>query len=440
MHSYEHRGDVVVVGGGVAGLAAATLIARSSRTVRLFEQSHSLGGRAQTKQRDGFYLNIGPHALYRGGRGIEVLRELGIEPRGRVPSVSGAFAVKAGVKHTFPAGTVSLLTTSLFALSAKLEAARFLASIGRIDGNPLMDVSVRDWLDRTLTHNEVKDFVLAAFRVATYANAPDLMSAGSAIEQLKKAFATSVLYLDEGWQTLVEGLREAAVHAGVSVETGVKADVVLRDTAGAINGVRLVDGRMLEASTVVIASSPSAAVQLVENGNETSLKGWADHAIPVRAACLDVGLSRLPRPKATFALGIDHPLYLSVHSATARLAPEGGALIQTAKYLLPDHRESSASDEAELEGLLDLVQPGWREVVVQRRFLPDMIVMNALPLASGNGTQGRAAPEVTDVPGLYLAGDWVGDEGLLVDACLASAKRAAELIVARQSVLATAVV
>jgi len=72
MHSYEHRGDVAVVGGGVAGLAAAALIGRSGRKVRLFEQSHLLGGRAQTKEKDGFYLNIGPHALYRGGRGMEV--------------------------------------------------------------------------------------------------------------------------------------------------------------------------------------------------------------------------------------------------------------------------------------------------------------------------------------------------------------------------------
>ena len=434
MQFYENRGEVVIIGGGVAGLAAAALIARSGRSVRLFEQSHSLGGRAQTKQKDGFYLNMGPHALYRGGRGIEVLRELGIEPVGRVPSVSGAYAVKDGVKHTFPAGAVSLLTTSLFGLSAKLEAARLLASLGKVDGNRLLGMSVREWLDQTLTHAEVKEFVLAAFRVATYANAPDLMSAGTAVEQLKKAFATSVLYLDEGWQTLVEGLREAAARAGVVVETGVRVDSVTRDATGAVNGVRLGDGRVLEASTVLSASSPSAAVQLVENGDETSLKRWADQSIPVRAACLDVGLSRLPEPKATFALGMDQPLYLSVHSAAARLAPDGGALIQTAKYLPPDHRESPASDQAELEGLLDLVQPGWREVVVHRRFLPDMIVMNALPLAAWNGTEGRPNPEVADVRGLYLAGDWVGDEGLLVDASLASAKQAAEHICATASV------
>src|SRR5882724_5996853 len=154
MDTDESKGYVVVIGGGIAGLAAATFIARTGKSLRLFEQSRALGGRAQTKQQEGFHLNIGPHALYRGGRGIEILRELGIEPHGRVPSVSGAFAVKDGSKHTFPAGAVSLLTTSLFGLSAKLEAARLLASIGRIDGNRLMNVSVREWLDQSVSHAE----------------------------------------------------------------------------------------------------------------------------------------------------------------------------------------------------------------------------------------------------------------------------------------------
>jgi len=432
--------EVIVIGGGVAGLAAAALLARDGKRVRLFEQAHALGGRAQTKQQEGFYLNIGPHALHRGGRGIEVLRELGIEPHGRVPSVSGAFAVKDGAKHTFPAGAVSLLTTSLFGLSAKLEAARLLASIGRIDGNRFMGISVREWLDRTLSHSEVKDFVLAAFRVATYANAPDLMSAGAAIEQLKKAFDTSVLYLDGGWQTLVDGLREAAVRAGVVIETGARVDVVTRDAAGAVEGVRLGDGRAIEASTVVIASSPSAAVRLVEDAERTSLAHWSDQAIPVRAACLDVAVSRLPIPKATFALGIDRPLYLSVHSAAARLAPDGCALIHAAKYLPLEHHDSAEDVEQELEDLLELVQPGWRETVVYRRFLPDIIVMNAMPLARLDGTRGRPGPEVADVRGLFVAGDWVGKEGLLVDASLASAKLAAEMIAAQPvSAIATAV-
>lgn len=440
MNSREYEGDVVVVGGGVAGLAVAALVASAGRTVRLFEQSRAPGGRAQTKQRDGFYLNLGPHALYRGGRGIEVLRELGVEPRGSVPSVSGSFAVRDGVKHTFPAGMMSLLTTSLFGLSAKLEAARLLASIGRIDGTRLMGTSVREWLDQTLSHDEVKEFVRAAFRVATYTNAPDLMSAGAAIEQLKKAFATGVFYVDGGWQTLVEGLREAAERAGALIETGVKVEAVTRHASGAVAGLRLADGRLINASTVLIASSPAIAARLVDNAEHTSLRRWADQASPVRAACLDVALSRLPIAKATFALGIDRPLYLSVHSASARLAPEGSALIQTAKYLPPNDRDPVETVERELEGLLDLIQPGWREVVVHRRFMPDMIVMNAIPTATGDGTLGRPSPEVADVRGLYVAGDWVGDEGLLVDASLASAKRAAEMIAALHGVSVAATV
>ena len=114
MQSNEQQNDVIVIGGGVAGLAVATFLAGQGKSVRLLEQSHALGGRARTKQQDGFYLNIGPHALYRGGRGIEVLGELGVKVQGRVPSVSGGFAVKGGTRHTFPAGILSLLTTSLF--------------------------------------------------------------------------------------------------------------------------------------------------------------------------------------------------------------------------------------------------------------------------------------------------------------------------------------
>jgi phytoene dehydrogenase-like protein len=420
--------EVIVIGGGVAGLAAAAFIAKEGKLVSVFEQSHALGGRAQTKEQNGFYLNLGPHALYRGGRGIEVLRELGVEPKGRVPSVSGAFAVKDNIKHTFPAGAVSLFTTSLFGLSAKLEAARFLASIAKIDTERLMNVSVSEWLDRTFSHNEVKEFILAAFRVATYTNAPDLMSAGTALSQLQKAFDKSVLYLDGGWQTIVDGLQDVAQRAGVSVHTGVKVDAVTRDTDGWVNGVRLSDGSNIRTSMVLIASNPSTAVRLVENASDTSLSKWMETAIPVRAACLDVALSRLPKEKATFALGMDRPLYLSVHSASARLAPDGSALIQTAKYLPPDDLDSAEDVERELERLLDLVQPGWRELLVSRRFLPDMTVINSMPLAKLGGTYGRPDSEVSDIPGLFIAGDWVGNEGMLVDASLSSARKAAKAI------------
>jgi phytoene dehydrogenase-like protein len=204
--------------------------------------------------------------------------------------------------------------------------------------------------------------------------------------------------------------------------------------------VRLADGRLIDASTVVIAASPQVAARLIERGETTSLARIAKEALPVRAACLDVALKSLPKPKAIFALAIDRPLYLSVHSATAQLAPEGNALIHVAKYLAPDEAGSTEEIKRELEGLLDLVQPGWASEVIYNRFLPDLIVANAIAMAESGGTTGRPSPRVKDVPGLFIAGDWVGKEGLLADASLRSAKEAARLIVEQQAVsLAVAV-
>ncbi len=55
---------------------------------------------------------------------------------------------------------------------------------------------------------------------------------------------------------------------------------------------------------------------------------------------------------------------------------------------------------------------------------------HGLPLAERGGLPGRPAVAVPGAPGLFVAGDWVGDRGLLADAAAASGTRAAELAVA----------
>jgi len=75
---------------------------------------------------------------------------------------------------------------------------------------------------------------------------------------------------------------------------------------------------------------------------------------------------------------------------------------------------------------MDLVQPGWRSVVVERRYLPSITVSHALVSAKGGGFGGRPGPAIPGINGLFVAGDWVGSQGLLLDASVASAKQAAE--------------
>ena len=55
-----------------------------------------------------------------------------------------------------------------------------------------------------------------------------------------------------------------------------------------------------------------------------------------------------------------------------------------------------------------------------------MVVSNAIVTVADGGLGGR--PDVKIADNLYIVGDWVGKEGLLSNASVASAKRAAHLI------------
>lgn len=431
--------DVVVVGGGIAGLTAAALIGHRGRRVRLFDKAGDLGGRATTQVKDGFSFNVGPHALYREAAGMRVLAQLGITPRGKTPLPSGGHAVRDGVKHPFPVGFLSLVSTGLLSLAGKVDVARLLSRFQTLDPEPWRSATVERWLGELTRRDDVRQLLHALVRLSTYTNAPDRLSAGAALDQVQRALRGNVLYLDSGWQQLVESLRGAAVAAGVTIDASTRVDAVEQDpSSGAVRGVRLANGTHLPCAAVVLAVPPDDAAALPSGSARDTIGAWARAATPVRAACLDLALESLPAPRSTFALGIDAPLYFSVHSAVAELAPAGGALVHVAKYLPVGADTDAARDAAELERFADLLQPGWRERVVHRRFLPHMVVTNDVVRAADGGLAGRPGPAVDGAPGLYLAGDWVGDEGMLADASFASARRAAELCLRDVAPLAVA--
>jgi hypothetical protein len=81
---------------------------------------------------------------------------------------------------------------------------------------------------------------------------------------------------------------------------------------------------------------------------------------------------------------------------------------------------------------MDLLHPGWRKEVVEQQYLPKITVVHNFPHTDRTEKPGPAVPEIK---GLYIAGDWAGDEELLVDAAVASAKRAALHILKKERVL-----
>lgn len=446
--------NVVIVGGGLAGLAASIYLARGGRTVTVFEKRQYLGGRAITHLRHGFRFNLGAHAVYRAGAAARVYRELGIPVPGRSPKSKG-IALRGGEQYRLPASLLSMFATGLLSFRGKREFAMAILRARRFDPARLAEKTVGEWLDAHFTDAGAREAMAAVIRLGTYC-AHETQSAARALAQLRLALRGGVLYVDEGWQRIVDSLRNTAVTSGVNFISGSRVMGVVRDHHGVraieLGGLELdsdrmdtlsvalpdqkpedVEGALIPAETVLLAVDPETAAELA--GYADFAKPWMASR-PVTAACLDVGLRSLPKPKNTFALGIDQPLYYSVHSAVAQLAPKGAALIHLIKYRREQtatdevidgsaRRGAAQQDEQELEALLDGMQPGWRDVLVHRRFLPAMTVSNALPLAE----LPRPSP-ATPVQGLYIAGDWVGDEGILSDASLASARAAAKAILA----------
>lgn len=339
----------VIIGGGVAGLTTAAFLARAGKSVTILEQSSEVGGRARTAVFDGFYFNQGPHALYLSDIGVQILKEIGvIYTGGKInynSSSNGSggkagttsFGIKKGKLLPLPTSRKAVLTSKLIGIKSKLEFGKIFDLLGKTDFSKIENVTVTEWLDENAhRHSDIIEIVKAFVRLNTYGNDPDIQSAGSALQQLSRAFYGGVMYLDEGWQTLVDGLVKAATNnnnsttnATTKIITGKKATKIERRKSSQHQQkqedakwlITLSDGSLLSSSTVVLATSPKEAHELFDevDGPEVLSKAAAESK-PVRMACLDISLSNLPNKNILFALGIDSPLYFSVHSAYVRLA------------------------------------------------------------------------------------------------------------------------
>jgi phytoene dehydrogenase-like protein len=395
--------DVAVVGGGLAGLTAAAFAARAGATVRLFDARSGLGGRARTATYDGFHFNEGPHALYRASAGAAVIRELGIRPKGgRAPLLGSRFSLDGRLRSAPP----------------RRAATQFLGLVRRLGADRrdpgLVQVSAQEWIDGRITDPVGRQFAAAAVRVSSYSGDLSTFSADAAVAQLSAALR-GVTYLHDGWAQLVGALDDVARASGATIDTDAKVTAIEPD------GDRLVveagDGRRLVARSVVLAAGgPSVAARLV-GGSSAVLDAAAASAVPVRAACLDLGLRRLPEPSTRFVLGVDGATYASVHTPAARLA-DHGHVVHLMHYEPDDH-----IGLRDLEALADELQPGWRTEEAARQFGQRRVVAFDRP-QPGTGLRGRLGPIVEDLPGVFVAGDWVGPSDLLGGAALASGRAA----------------
>jgi phytoene dehydrogenase-like protein len=408
---------VIVIGGGICGLMCAAALARHGRPVQLLESTATLGGRAETSEQDGFLLNRGAHALYPSAE--RLLGTVGVRVSGGHPNAAKTKILAAG--ETF--GLTAALSTGRgpLGLGERRRVGMALArtAAGLAPRSTALDAAA--WCEQ---EGQSALAAGALMRLATYAGDLSLTPTAIGRRLLAEGSRRPVRYLDCGWRTIVEGLRASATAAGAVIRCSTPATALATGEQGTV--VEVAGGSELRCEQAVLAGlSPTRTKRLLESAGATPTFA-VDETRVVRAACLDVALSSLPVPATTLVIGADEPLYLSVHSACSRLAPPGGAVIHLLRY-----DDGAGLSDAEVKdrlcGLLDLAQPGWRERLVQMRFAPRMVAAHHLP-APAEGLPGRPGVSASGLPGVHLAGDWVGPEGWLAGAALASGAAAAEAI------------
>ena len=410
--------DVVVVGAGLAGLAAGATAAQGASTLIL--DGHQPGGRASTDERGKYRFNRGPHALYRGGEAQAVLARLGVSTPGAFPAVEGAQARLGDRVDALPATAATLLRSRLLSLRGKIALVRFLSGAKKWRPADVAGLTVGQWLDTFKLPEDARKVALWLVRTATYTNNEDRLSADVAAGQIQLALVNNVLYLDNGWGSMVDSLAAAAQRNGAEIRTGASVTSIKRRSDGDLV-LTLSGGEEIQAGSVVLAAgTPGAAAALLGDRPPA----WRDLGPEVEASVLDLGLHRgLEHPNL---FGIDPPIYLVDHAKSAKhLAPEGGGLVHVARYLPLGDTTPAAELRAGLEEHARMygVEPS---NVEEQRFLLRMTVVGMVPTPASGGLAGRPAIDSSGVPGVFVAGDWVGPRGWLADASLSSGEAAGQ--------------
>jgi hypothetical protein len=253
--------------------------------------------------------------------------QLGVTCQGAPAPADGGKLLWGEAVHPMPSTAFSLMTAAPLSSLDRIELAFVLGQIAqcRLDGRAR---SFSQVVGRY--RPKVRKIVEGLARLSTYPNSPDQLDGRATLAQIRLSFS-NVIYVDRGWGTIVNGLSEIAENHVAELLTGAPVATLNQD-----HGewrAQLLEGPLVAARSVILTTDPSSCARLVPAVWE--LGAAAGQATPVNAVCLDLALFSLPNPQNGFALSIDEPIYFSLHSKTAKLAPDGGALLHLAWYLAP---------------------------------------------------------------------------------------------------------
>lgn len=270
---------VVVVGGGITGLAAAWEAVGRGDEVTVLEASDRFGGMIRTSPielPDGTSMLIDEAAdafLARVPEAVQLCRELGLEGQLTEPAVGRAMVFTDDGLRWFPADSVLGVPLDIHALAetgllSDRGLARVAAEVGRDDPPLIGDTSVGALL-RPRFGDELVDRVVGPLIGGISAGDVDLMSVAATTPQLAEAAAPGGSLTDELRRRAATASPGPVFH-GLLGGTAVLVDALvatLRDRGAELlaeHPVRSVATGDLGADRVVLTTPATATTKLLE--------------------------------------------------------------------------------------------------------------------------------------------------------------------------------
>lgn len=422
--------DVIVIGGGYAGLSVGALLAHNGYHVLLLEKSKSLGGRAGFQEKDGYTVEYGLHAnrFASEGAAASVFRRLGREIEFLEPGEPELY--REGAFHPLPNNVGKIFRSSLLPLRAKMSAARYLLKL--VVGSPARkyQISLEELTSRCKSPETLELLrVLSGIGII----APDLRhsSAGEMAAFLKRALKAKVKvgYPKGGTRQIIEGLKEEVEKNGQILTSAKVTRIFLRK--GLVNQVKTESAAYT--ARAVVSAIPVQEVPDLFGGKDLPIKfvKKARELVPTAGIALDVGLKEKVSDKSGL-LVTSEPVTMGQFTSNIdpSMAPEGRQLLSW-YYPLPcqwmKNPDKVEREEQRLRNLLGEMFPGIWEAVDWERTMRLSMVDGFLP-RPGQTREDRPDFILPGIDNFFLCGDTTRAEGTGGDTAFNSALVVSRLV------------
>lgn len=434
---------VLVIGGGFAGIAAASRLHARGARVMLFDDRASLGGRARSDVLDGWTIDVGAQliatsyertlAMLRDGDGDDApaLREM---PGRDVYLRDGAaYPINFGsLRSLLSFGAISAADKVRLGVSLVPLLARYRAAL-RVDAEriplSLDEESAGAFMSRTVSASAAAALVEPVSATFCGANGRDV-SLAFYLTLGRYGSDGEVLAPSRGWSTMLD-------RALVGVEV-VRATRVTQIThsAGRVT-IASESGGTWEGDAVIVATDARSAATLLEPLGPRELTGWL-RSVTYRPSCTVAASVSEPLRRDAFGILVHNdgrrPVSaLAIHGAKAGPEDQRAGDVVLA-WPTPDATQrlihsTPAEIAAEIVPAIEsLVPQASGRVSHVRVYRHEIGIALPSPGFTADRAKGRALAHALDLP-VVLAGDYLTMP--LLEGAVASGEVAADRVTTR---------